>query len=245
MTDDKLRQLGDMARSDQAIPDVWRRVAEGSATATELAELEAQAAVDPQIARLLAQFRPLSPPEEDALVQRVSNHRRRKQRRTFVVSMALAAAAATAAIMLRPSSALPGYRLSANEADRPYRGGASSADVQLPVHHVDSALVLSLRPQRSVSGSVSIDTYRIDDGRPVPVAARWAIAKSGAARLDVRVKELFATPGRVRLIVVVRNEDRSPLTPKELVSNGDRLDATRADVRRMTYDFMVRTEPFP
>ncbi|MEL7370472.1 MAG: hypothetical protein AAFN74_16250 [Myxococcota bacterium] len=233
MNDDELSRIGEMARADQAIPSVWRRVADGSATATELAALEAQAAKDPQVALMLARFRPLGAEEENGMARRLVAHRRRAAwKQAVAISAAFAAAAGLVAMSLRTEPALPAYSLTAQDGDRLYRGDESSPSL---VHHIDSALILNLRPQQAVSEAVSIETYRLRGGRLTSVPARWTIASSGAARLDVRVGDLFPEPGRVQLRIVVRAARKPPIGLDEIVSGS----TLQTGYRLVVHDFRV------
>lgn len=241
MTDEPLmRALGEAEREAQEVPERWRRLATGEASPQEVAALEAEAARDPEVARLLARFSPFSAAEDEALVAALvttTRPRRPARLRWAVGGVALAAAAAALLTVALPRGAgLPAYQLEASTPDLERRGDAPTAG--LPRHHPDSALSLILRPEARVEGPVAVQAFLLMDGAAQPLDARWEV-KDGAARLDGRVGDLL--PGRsgpLTLLAVVRPADAPPVSADALMAA---LEAEQPPegTRWVRYDFLV------
>lgn len=207
-----LTVLGRTERDEQSIPAVWQAVVEGRATAEQIAELEAQAEQDEEVASLLAAFTPMTDAQEDALtasllqgakperqspakVKPVAAPKRTARRprqvrwatRTFV---ALAAVAAAALFFVRaPNDALPSYQLEAARGDLAFRGEAK-VDA-LPKHHPASALSIVLRPKRAVGGEVEVRTFVQKNGTTLEWMMPVEISPRRAVRVDGVVSQLL------------------------------------------------------
>jgi len=215
-----LERLGEAELAAQTIPDRWRRLAEGEASATEVAALKAEAREDKQAALMWERFRPLEAADDQQIANAMLAHQRSSRRATprwIGAGVAAAAAAAAFAWSGSPNEALlPGYALQTSTPDIGYRGQATSA-VTLPQHHPQSALSLVLRPATPVADSISVQTFALVGDRALPLQANWEISAAGAARLDALVEELLPElRGPLTLVAVIRSAGHPAISPRML-----------------------------
>lgn len=221
MRDDfMLERLGEAEQAAQMIPDRWRRLAEGEASATEVASLRAEAREDDQAALLWERFRPLEDADEQEIADAMLAHQRASRRaspRWIGAGVAAAAAAAAFAWSGSPNeSLLPGYALQTSTPDIGYRGEASEAPA-VPEHHPQSAISLVLRPATPVAAPVSVQAFALVDNHARPLAANWEISDAGAARLDAVVQDLLPDfSGPLTLVAVVRSAGSPAISPKAM-----------------------------
>lgn len=239
--DTQLLALGEAEREDQAVPERWRRLVEGRASAEEIAALEAEAAQDPAAAALWARFRPLEPDVEAKIAHAALAHRTRG-RRTGRMAIAGGLLAAAAGVLLTLAdfgeAQLPQYRLEASTPDLEHRGAAAPA-VDRPVHHPGSAVTLVLRPARPAEADLAVDSYLSQDGDLEQVELPWRLSEAGAARLEIVPSERFAgRSGDLTLVAVVRPTGASPL-PAEAARGATRAEAEARGVRVLEYPFRL------
>lgn len=215
-----LFRLGDEEQAAQVIPDRWRRLAEGAASASEIATLQAEAQQDAQAALLWDRFRPLDAVDEQGIAEAMLTHQRSSRRGPSLwLGAGIAAAAAVAAfawVGLPNETALPGYGLEASTPDIGYRGGRPAVG-DVPRHHPDSALSLIVRPETPVAAPIAVQAFALVQDRAILLRATWELSPSGAARLDAQVSDLL--PGRsglLTLVAVVRPADAPPISSQRL-----------------------------
>ncbi|MFL6260503.1 MAG: hypothetical protein ACJ76Y_12385 [Thermoanaerobaculia bacterium] len=161
--DQLLGELGDLARREgeagQArLDERWDRLAAGTLTAEEEAELKALAASSPEAQEAYEAFRPLGADFQAGVVAKISQELRprvlffRRVIRRAEVWVGLAAAVAAGVFFfLRPPAALPplpSYELASLEVPSEYRGPESGTATP------GSPVTLKVRPQTAVTGKV-------------------------------------------------------------------------------------------
>lgn len=210
-----LSTLGEAEKAAQTIPERWRRLAEGQASASEVALLEAEASRDTQAALLLARFRPLESADEDLIAGAMMAQRQRARSASpswWMAAGAAAAAAAFAWVGLPHEPPLPGYALEAATPDLGYRGAQGSPD-SVPKHHVSSALSLIMRPSTPVTTPLAVQTFVIVGDRAMELDAAWELSAAGAARLDGVVSNLLpGHSGSLTLVGLVRSAGHAPIS---------------------------------
>ncbi len=195
MRDRLLRDLGDLARSEAeaeeaCFGDRWDRLAAGTLTADEEAELKALAESSPEHREAYEAFRPLgadfqarvlsaieaeqggetpqlAPPEPRP---RVLPFRRAAVRRVEVWLGATAAVAAAATFFFLQTSAplppLPLYQAELIGGDKIVRGSEPGPASGTPIFSPGSMLKLALRPQppQPVQGRLEAQAFRVSAG---------------------------------------------------------------------------------
>jgi hypothetical protein len=259
MDDRMLRDLGELARhegeADQArFDERWDRLAAGTLTAEEEAELEALAGSSPEGKEAYEAFRPLGADFQARMVAKVSAELAgappvepveppapvlpfRRAARRVEVWLGAAAAAAASLFFLWPVPALP--PLSAYDADKPlvqseYRGTGATAAVP------GSQVTLKVRPRTAVTGDLEARGFLSCAGgdlrswQPQP---SWEISKRGIVTLEGRL-EKGLQPGDCEIWIVVARRGK---LPKDLqaklqagqTGNGDwQAVSTQLEVRR-------------
>lgn len=247
MNDTILEQLGRAEREAQQIPERWLRLSRGEASAEEIAELEAEAARDPEAAALYEMFRPLDSAQDDALTQtlltRIDAESRMRWNPMAMVAFVGTAAAAAAALGLWSTATpqlLPVYGLEASTSDLGYRGHeAVTVTKTLPRHHPDSSLTLVLRPEAPVLESVAAQAFLLDANGARELSVSLQQSSSGAVRLDGRVRDLVGTQqGVMTVILVVRPETQAPISSDDL-SNARKRQEPPSGTRWADYEMVV------
>jgi hypothetical protein len=123
MSEDRLlRELGHLAKEEEGaerarLDERWDRLAAGTLTAEEKAELRALAESSPEAREAWEAFRPLGPEFQARVVEKIAKERGgrllpfRLSKRFVGWATAAAAAAALAVVLLPPSAPLPDYQI--------------------------------------------------------------------------------------------------------------------------------------
>lgn len=232
MSDRLLRDLGDLARSEAEeahFDDRWDRLAAGTLTADEEAELKALAESSPEAREIYEAFRPLGADFQARVVKEIQKEQarytppplplpdppllpvlpflRRAVRRVETwVGVAAAVAAGVFFMMRGPAlSPLPGYGLDHVGVQLGFRG--SNSDTATP----GSLVTFTLRPETTVTGKVETRGFLScaeGDLRPWPLKFLTAtdlgiMTFQGAVGKDV-------SPGRCKIWVVAFRPGKAP-----------------------------------
>jgi len=246
MTEDELlKELGDLARREQEaelafLDERWDRLAAGTLSAEEDAELRALAASSPAIRETYEAFRPLGAafqarvtaattaelargpapgPEEDAPQPepqkpgaRVLPFRGVPRSLTWLGSVA-AAAAVLFFFLHSPAAPLPVYTAALDGGARAMRGGEPVPAKGLPVFVPGSLLTLRAQPPKTVEGPVEARVFfgpLAGDGDLHPLGTP-TIAKSGAVRFQGTLGQEIQLPsGTWRIWIVVGRPGKLP-----------------------------------
>src|SRR5262245_17386152 len=130
-----LSELADLARQRDGLDERWDRLAAGTLTAEEEAELRALAETSPEAHETWEAFRPLGPEFQARVVDRIATGLPKKGWRARVLPFPptpariggwIAAAAAAAAVLVRvlwPSGPLPEYQMAVSGGSSAMRSG--------------------------------------------------------------------------------------------------------------------------
>lgn len=224
MTRDPLKALGAYTREADALwaDPRWERLATGTISPEERAELERMAAADPEAARAMAMFQPIeeaelartvaavtSPPASASAVARPQAPARGAGggRRPFVrwaLAGALAAAAVVLVAVLRAPPGgrpLPTYEL-ALEGVKQVRGSTLSAGA--PLFTPDARFELVVRPGWQAPGAVACAGFLWAQGRLLAWEPVFEVSSQGACRLSGRARDLLPSwTGEAELVIWV------------------------------------------
>ncbi|MCA9556726.1 MAG: hypothetical protein KC933_42275, partial [Myxococcales bacterium] len=152
-----------LREEDEALDPRLERLAMGALSPEALAELEADAARDPELARQVALFRPLSSELQDRLTEQMSAPVAKVIRPArwtrWGLPIVTLAAAALLLMTLRGPSALPSYAGRVEGGDVVLRGEPTPAAQGRRVMRGDSLLTLELSPATQVDGAVVARAY--------------------------------------------------------------------------------------
>ena len=232
MNDDRLlRDLAQAAREEhehemERWDERWDRLAAGTLSAAEEAELRALAATSEEARLAYEAFRPLGPelqarvaaairaqtetgvPREAPQPARVLPFRRWSG--WLGGSLAAVAAAACLVLLLSTPAGLPPYTLDVFGGDQTQRGvpaGPGTARVL----HPGSTIEVTVRPETGVSGPVAAHWYVTRGGEVRKLSGRTEISQEGAVRLSGTLgKDLAIAPGDWALWVVVGRPGKLP-----------------------------------
>jgi len=245
MEDRWLRELGELARhegeADQArFDERWDRLAAGTLTAEEAAELAALAGSSPEGGEAYEAFRPLGAEFQARMVAAASAELasapsveppvplapplpfRRIARRVEVWLGTAAAVAASLYFLLRAPALppLPAYAIDPLIGNQTSRGGEPGAAGGTPVFSAGSPLRIVLRPQTSQSVQARLET-QVFLAPPSKAETPWVALQGfrldrgagGTVRLDGTVGETIQLPlGLWRVCVVVSRPGKAPPT---------------------------------
>ncbi len=248
MSEDRLlRDLGHLAREEseaekRRLDERWDRLAAGTLSAEEEAELRALAAASPEAARAYEAFRPLGADFQARVVeairaQEVAERAARKSSRKLLPwrqltprvaawGTAAAAAAASLLMLLRPLAPLPGYALAEiSGGSRALRG--ETMEVQEFAPGDDFQVIL--RPETQVARARSLTAQafllRGTELRGLPV--RSHVEPSGAVKLEGSL-DGDLPPGTWTLWAVVGRRGKLP-DPETLRSLAARSTVRKRD----------------
>jgi hypothetical protein len=241
MTEDQLlKDLGDLARQeDEAertrLDERWDRLAAGTLSAAEEAELEALAARSEDAREALEAFRPLGagfqaravaaataeltggsapePAERGGAARLLPFHRAAKRLPVWF-GAAAAAAAALFFVLRNPAVPLPLYTASLTGGAQSQRGEPAPSSGP-PVFLPGSLLTLTASPQSPVAGAVEARGFLsrllgAADLRPLEPQPRFEI-RNGTVRLRATLgRELRIPPGAWRIWIVVGRPGKMP-----------------------------------
>jgi hypothetical protein len=262
MTDDQLlRDLGDLERERREAErarwdERWDRLAAGTLTAGEEAELKALAASSPEAREAYEAFRPLGAGFQARVVDAINAERtggvppprvlpfRRVARRAEVwVGLAAAVAACLFLLVRGPAVApLPGYTAELTGGAQVYRGKETSPS-RSQVFIPGSPLTLTVTPQTAVQGAVGARVFLESLGGSGDLRAwepepRLESTDQGTVRLQGTLgQEIQLPPGDWRIWAVVGRKGAIPSVRRlrtELRAGrtrGDGWQAVSADLR--------------
>lgn len=208
MNEDRLlRELGHLAREEQGrLDERWDRLAAGTLSAEEEAELRALAETSPEAREAWEAFRPLGPEFQASMVEKIAAELPKPGKVLPFRSairiggwIAAAAAAVLAVVLLRPAPPLPDYQVSVSGGTSEMRSGP--AESFMPGDRVE----IALRPETETRGRLEARLFllRADDLRPLKIQSE-EMAPGGSfkiqGRLDPGIQEgpwtLWAVVGR-------------------------------------------------
>jgi hypothetical protein len=242
MSDQLLRDLGRLARqrgnAGQApLDERWDRLAAGTLTTEEEAELRKLAETSAEASEAYEAFRPLGAEFQARMVDALATELRRDGRAVKAwewraalwpfrragtsLKIAWSAAGGLAAIALLlilrsliSLPALPQYAAKLSSGDQYLRGTTGAArHQQIPLFTPGSRLRLDLTPSRAVAGPVEARAFVEHDGRLSPWAPQphLEIAESGAVSLSGIVGEdIRLPPGVQRVLLVAGRPGKMP-----------------------------------
>ena len=219
-----LSELADLARQEEAekarLDERWDRLAAGTLTVEEEAELRALAESSPEARAAWEAFRPLGPAFQTRVVDRIAAElpgARKARVLPFPAARiggwltAAAAAAAILAVLLRPSAPLPGYEISVTGGSSAMRG----EQIQEPGFAPGDAVEVRLRPGTASRGRLEAELFLLRDGEVRRLDAESEI-DHGAVRMKT-VLDPDLRPGAWTLWAVVGRPGDLP-DPAELQS---------------------------
>ncbi|HEV7783735.1 MAG TPA: hypothetical protein VGQ28_00275 [Thermoanaerobaculia bacterium] len=278
MSDRLLRELGDLARSETKAEEArfderWDRLAAGTLTAKEEAELKALAESSPEYQEAFDAFRPLGAEFQARVVsaiqfkqaERDAEERQRESqkppppvlpfrrviRRTEVwVGLAAAVAAGVFFMVWTPAmQPLPEYAASLSGGVQASRGGEPGLASELQVFVPGSPLSITVTPQTSVQ-SVEARVFlsslsRTGDFLPWEPEPVLEITDQGAVRLQGTLgKDIQLPPGGWRIWIVVGRKGRLP-SGKELQAQLRRGRGRHADWQAISSELRVKSRASP
>lgn len=241
-----LREVARQEAEDALADPRWDALAAGTASAEELAALEALAAAEPAAADAPQLFAPLGDAEKDRFLEAIrgtlaaaplateapapSSHRapvlplaRAKPSRggrLGYFAAALALAAGLGLVVLRSGGptgpGLPGYSLELS-GEQLVRGDSAPLAGLRP----GGGVVLSLRPDLALSGDVTARVFVVLGGVALPVDGRAEVSGDGAVRFEGTLPGAL-TPGAAELVVLVgRSAAVLSVSPARVASEAD------------------------
>jgi hypothetical protein len=236
MNDDRLlRELGLLAREEERaekarFDERWDRLAAGTLTAEEEAELRALAETSPEAREAWEAFRPLGPEFQARVVESIAAELPKEARGRLIPFCpaariggwvtATAAAAACLFVLLRsPASepALPVYTAELSGGAQAWRGDEPNPAGRQPVFVPGSMMTLVARPSKPVDGRrldargfLGPQTGRADLVRWKP-EQDFEIADDGAVRLRGNLgEEIQLARGEWTVWIVIGSKGRVP-----------------------------------
>jgi len=240
MKEDRLlNELGDLARqADEAekahFDERWDRLAAGTLSPEEDAELRALASASPDFRETYEAFRPLGPDFQARMVAaataelapRPAPEQTRPRLLPFRPAAArvevwLGAAASIAAVLFlflhSPNAPLPVYKADLISGVQSQRGEPALPE-SLPVFVPGSLLTVNVRPLKPVEGPVEArgfvsPPHRNEDLSPLEPAPRFDIGDNGSVRLSGTLgREIQLPPGDWTIWIVVGRPGKIPST---------------------------------
>jgi hypothetical protein len=194
MNEDRLlRELGHLAREEEGaekarLDERWDRLAAGTLTAEEEAELLALAETSDEAREAYEAFRPLGPEFQARVVERIAKERLgrvlpfRPALRIGGWLTAAAAAAAIAVVLIGPSAPLPGYQISVSGGASEMRGEQEETVRFAPGDRYE----VILRPDTAVTEAESLEArcFLVRDGEQRHVEVQSHSEPSGVVKLN-------------------------------------------------------------
>jgi len=226
--DHLLRALGQLAREEERAEKArldprWDRLAAGTLTADEEAELHALAESSPEAREAWKAFQPLGPEFQARMVEQIAAELPKKGKvlpfrpaaRIGGWLTAAAAAAAIAVMLLRPAAHLPVYTAHLEGGAQTFRGSEPAPASGQPVFFPGSQLTLVARPSEPVKGR-KLETRRFlspqtGTGDLTPWTPEPQIGEHGSVRLRGTLgQEIRISPGAWTAWVVIGRKGRLP-----------------------------------
>ncbi|HEV8582867.1 MAG TPA: hypothetical protein VGX68_27695 [Thermoanaerobaculia bacterium] len=230
MSEDRLlRDLGHLANEENKavhsrLDERWDRMAAGTLTAEEEAELRALAETSPEAREAHEAFRPLGPDFQARIIDTIAAELTQPQAKpepqqppprilpfrltTVQITRWLTAAAAAAAVLfllLRIPASMP--ILTAYNPPELSGGEKKFRGEEVPVYRPGSSLTVKVRPQKAVSGPLDVRAYFARGNEWVS----WEPKKEvdGSVRLEGELSRAIH-PGDWRLWIVVGRPGKIP-----------------------------------
>lgn len=224
--DSRLNALGRTAREDEAaagLDERWDRLAAGTASPEEVAELEALAASSPEAREIFEAFRPLGSGFEARVVAAAQAALPKPRPRLLPFRLparpvwaSLGAAGAVAAalwLFVRPSHLLPlpDYTLQLSAGDQSERGDELTP-AALPAFSPGSLLTLRLEPREAPEGEAEVRCcFFLRDGEEVSWRAKVETGTAGIVRVRGTLGEdLTLSPGAWTVWAVIGRRGEMP-----------------------------------
>jgi len=247
MSEDRLlRELGHLAKEEEGaekarLDERWDRLAAGTLTAEEEAELRALAETSPEAREAWEAFSPLGPEFQARMVEKIAAELPKPKKKKepwwgWLLSLLLsfrpavriggwvttaAAAAAACLFVLLRSPALPMYTAELNGGAQTFRGAEPSPDSEQPVFFSGSRLTLVALPAKPVDGRRLEVHGFLSPQRGKANLAPWEpepdfeIVDNGAVRLRGTLgKEIQLPRGTWTVWIVVGSRGRIPSASK-------------------------------
>lgn len=228
MSEDRLlRDLGHLAREEEGaerarLDERWDRLAAGTLTSEEEAELRALAGTSPEAREAWEAFRPLGPEFQARVVERIANERPKERRGRLLPFppaariggwlTAAAAAAAVLVVLLRPGAPLPDYQIAS------VSGGSSETRGEQPGDFAPGDRIeVRLRPATAARGRLEARLFLLREGEVRRLETQSEVDSDGAVRMNGSLGDL--RPGTWTLWAVVGRPGDLP-DPGELRSRG-------------------------
>jgi hypothetical protein len=237
-----LSELGDLARQEEEaekarLDERWDRLAAGTLTAEEEAELKALAESSPEIREAYEAFRPLGADFQARMVSAIHAEwatpapqpvppdprplpfRRAVRRIEVWLGAAVAVAASLFLLVHGPAlPPLPAYSVDPLSGDKASRGGESVPPGGLPVFSPGSMLELKVRPQppSRIQGPLEARAFRVPvGGAGVDWVPEPGFAVENGADGTVRLRGTLGEttqlpPGMWKICVVVSRPGKAP-----------------------------------
>lgn len=246
MSEDRLlRDLGQLAKEEEGaerarLDERWDRLAAGTLTAEEEAELRALAETSPEAREAWEAFRPLGPEFQARVVEKIAAGLPREEKgrllsfrpaRILGWATAAAAAAAVAVVLLRPSAPLPEYEIAVTGGSSEMRG--EPAQDFAPG---DSFRVVLTPPTAAKAGSLEALCFLTDGRERHLVELKSLFDPRGTVRMDGSIPSDLP-PGTWTLWAVVGRPGDLP-DPAELRSPAEPI--RREDWTAVPVDIRIR-----
>lgn len=216
-----LSELADLAREEDGadkarFDERWDRLAAGTLTPEEEAELRALAETSPEAREAWEAFQPLGPEFQARVVERIAAELPKgKWGRLLHFPPAVriggwvtaAAAAAALFVVLRPSAPLPGYAIASISGGASEMRGEQEEIVRSPGDRFE----MILQPDTAVTGAKSLEarSFLVRDGEWRPVEARSHFEPNGVVKLEGSIADDLQ-PGAWTLWAVVGRAGELP-----------------------------------
>lgn len=225
--DQLLRQLGELAREEPGsgppgLDERWERLAAGTLSAEEEAELRRLAETSEEARAAYEAFRPLGEDYQAGVVRAIREQAARRARpagrvvpfrpalRRVAAWSAAAAAAAAAVVLLlvRPAPPLPGYTLAElSGGTRPMRDGVP----ELPDFAPSDRVQATVRPDTEVvrAGWLAVRCFLVRGREVRPLDVKSQLDRSGSVRV-IGTLDRDLPPGEWTLWIVVGRRGKLP-----------------------------------
>lgn len=245
MSEDRLlRELGHLAKEEEGaerarLDERWDRLAAGTLTAEEEAELRALAETSTEAREAWEAFRPLGPEFQARMVERIAAELPKRGRLLQFPSIriggwvtAAAAAAAVVVVLLRSSAPLPGYQIAVT-------GGSSETRGEQPKDFAaGDRIEVVLRPETATRGHLESQLFLLREGELRRLETQSTFALGGSVKMTSSLGRDLQ-PGPWTLWAVIGRPGELP-DPAELQSLAAHDDARREYWIAVSTDIRIR-----
>lgn len=248
MSEDRLlRELGHLAKEEEGaelarLDERWDRLAAGTLTAEEEAELRDLAETSTEAREAWEAFRPLGPEFQARMVERIAAELPkewwgrlpsfRPTRRFAGWATAAVAAAAVVVVLLRSSAPLPGYQIAVT-------GGSSETRGEQPTDFAaGDRIQVVLRPETAIQGHLESQLFLLREGELRRLETQSTFALGGSVKMTSSLGRDLQ-PGPWTLWAVIGRPGELP-DPAELQSLAAHDDARREYWIAVSTDIRIR-----